>query len=79
MPTILRRGGLRVILWPNDHSPPHVHVFSATGTAKIALGEVRLLRIVGMNRQEAAKALELVFEHETELRAAWENLHGSSR
>ena len=79
MPTILRHAGLRVIIWPDDHAPPHVHVFSADGSAKIELLNVRLTRIAGMHRKDAAKALELVFEHETELRAAWEKIHGPSR
>ena len=28
MPTVLRFGGLRVVVYPNDHRPPHVHVIS---------------------------------------------------
>ncbi len=81
MPTILRHAGLRVIIWPDDHAPPHVHVFSADGTVKIALTNAgpRLLRVTGMNRKDTAKALELVFEHETTLLASWEKIHGSSR
>ncbi len=79
MSTILRHAGLRVIIWPADHAPPHVHVFSADDTAKIGLIPVRLLRIVGMSRKDAGRALELVFEHEAELIAAWEKIHGPSR
>jgi hypothetical protein len=26
MPTIFRHSGLRVVIWPNDHRPAHVHV-----------------------------------------------------
>jgi len=26
MPTVLRFDGLRVLIYPNDHRPPHVHV-----------------------------------------------------
>jgi hypothetical protein len=26
MPTIFRHGGLRVVIWQNDHRPAHVHV-----------------------------------------------------
>ena len=29
MPTALRVDGLRVVLYPNDHRPPHVHVLGA--------------------------------------------------
>ena len=79
MATILHHAGLRIIIWPDDHAPPHVHVFSVDGSAKIELIHVRLTRIVGLNRKDAAKALELVFEHGTELLAAWEKIHGPSR
>jgi hypothetical protein len=26
MPTVLRSGSLRVVIYPNDHPPAHVHV-----------------------------------------------------
>ncbi|MBA4152583.1 MAG: hypothetical protein C0509_08480, partial [Acinetobacter sp.] len=29
MPTVLRWGGLRVAIYPNDHRPAHVHVIGA--------------------------------------------------
>lgn len=29
MPTILRIDGLRVVIYPSDHRPPHVHVMGA--------------------------------------------------
>jgi hypothetical protein len=29
MPTILRFNGLRVVVYPNDHRPAHVHVIGA--------------------------------------------------
>jgi hypothetical protein len=28
MPTVLRIGALRVVIYPNDHRPAHVHVIS---------------------------------------------------
>jgi hypothetical protein len=33
MPTALRIDGLRVVIWPNDHRPAHVHVLGAEGEA----------------------------------------------
>jgi hypothetical protein len=29
MPTVARIGGLRVVVYPNDHRPAHVHVIGA--------------------------------------------------
>lgn len=34
----LRIGSLRFVIWPNDHAPPHVHVFSTDAEPKIELG-----------------------------------------
>jgi hypothetical protein len=33
MPTALRLDGLRVVIYPNDHRPAHVHVIGADGEA----------------------------------------------
>ncbi len=38
MPTVLRIGGLRVAIFPNDHQPPHVHVQGAGKQAVFNLG-----------------------------------------
>lgn len=37
MPTVLRLGGLRVVIYPNDHRPAHVHVKGADGEAVFVL------------------------------------------
>jgi hypothetical protein len=46
MPTVLRLGGLRVVVYPNDHRPAHIHVLGRGGEAVFELrcpkGPVRL-------------------------------------
>jgi hypothetical protein len=37
MPTVLRFDGLRVVIYPNDHSPEHVHVIGADREAVFEL------------------------------------------
>jgi hypothetical protein len=37
MPSILRIGGLRVVIYPTDHRPAHVHVIGADGEAMFVL------------------------------------------
>jgi hypothetical protein len=80
MPTILRHRGLSVRIYPNDHTPPHVHVVSASGVARIALGEgddrPRLLTVVGMTRAEAADALRLVAASREICLWRWRQFHG---
>ena len=80
MPTVLRSHGLRFVLWPNDHSPPHVHVFSTDAEATILLGEPggypRLLENRRMGRRDVARALKAVLEHQLMLRRRWSEIHG---
>jgi hypothetical protein len=40
VPTVLRIGGLRVVIWPNDHRPAHVHVKGAGGEAVFNLNAI---------------------------------------
>jgi len=45
MPTVLRAGGLRVVIYPNDHPPAHVHV--------IGPGWVVVINLFGPKVREA--------------------------
>jgi len=80
MPTVLRVDGFRVIIWPNDHAPPHVHVFSAEAQATIELGDAgrhpRLRENLRMKPAVLAKALQVVFEHQAMLMQKWREIHG---
>lgn len=37
MPTVLRLGNLRVVIYPNDHTPEHVHVIGVEQEAVFEL------------------------------------------
>lgn len=37
MPTVLRLGALRVVIYPNDHRPAHVHVLGGGGPVVFVL------------------------------------------
>jgi hypothetical protein len=80
MPTVLRVDALRFVIWPNDHAPAHVHVFSAEAEAKIELGEEggypRLVDNRRMKRADLAKALKAIFENRAMLMQKWCEIHG---
>jgi uncharacterized protein DUF4160 len=80
MPTVLRVAGLKFVIWPNDHAPVHVHVFSAEAEATIGLGESSgypiLIENRRMTRVDLARALAGVFEHRTMLMRKWSEIHG---
>ncbi|MGH8275170.1 MAG: DUF4160 domain-containing protein [Steroidobacteraceae bacterium] len=68
------------MIWPNDHPPPHVHVFSADAEATIELGEPggypRLVENRRMGRGNVKKALQAVLEHRAMLQRRWSEIHG---
>jgi hypothetical protein len=76
MPTILFIKGFRFIIWPDDHEPPHVHVFKGGGEAKVTIVESKLIRIIGLSKQEARFILATVVEHQADLLKEWEKIHG---
>lgn len=80
MPVVFRIDGLRVVIWPNDHRPAHVHVKGAGGEAVFNLncleGPPELRESFGfglseVNRIEAALAERILL-----LCEAWRNIHG---
>lgn len=79
MPTIINEAGFRIIIYPDDHLPPHVHVIKANEEVKIALGneEVPPFLIESwMGKKNAKKALKLVMAYQEILINAWEEIHG---
>jgi Domain of unknown function (DUF4160) len=80
MPTVLRTGSLRFVMWLNDHSPAHVHVISADAEATIELGGLgarpRLVVNCGMKRADLANALRAVHENQAALLERWRAIHG---
>jgi hypothetical protein len=81
MPTIINVNGFRIIIWPADHEPPHVHIFKGKGEAKIAIGKgdemPRLITIHDLTKQEIRQAWGLVAENQKVLLTAWRNIHGN--
>ncbi len=78
MPTIFRQDEFRIVIFPNDHIPAHVHVFKSGAEVRIELGndEPILLSIEGkIGSKDLAKALNLVVEYQIELLEKWREIH----
>ena len=80
MPTLLRLDGLRVIIYPNDHRPAHVHVVGNGCEAVFHLqcpgGPPILRESHGFKPHEVARtAGRLALELKT-LCSAWREIHG---
>ena len=74
MPTVHRAGGLRIVVFLNDHEPEHVHAIGSGGEAKIDLGQdgapPRLVWVKGLSRTDTQFAINEVGREGAKLRAA---------
>lgn len=64
MPTVLRFDGMRVVIYPNDHRPAHVHVIGAGKEAVFKLhcphGPPELRASYGFEHRELNRVSESV-------------------
>jgi len=77
MPKVFDADGLRVIIWPNDHRPPHVHVFSAEGEAMIDIESLEVVSIYRMRSRDVLRAVRIVDAHQESFRKEWRRIHGT--
>jgi hypothetical protein len=79
MSTVLRINGFKVRIRTNDHPPPHVHVFKGDGQIKINIGSetepAEMVRVWGMTRSDAKRALAIVEENKMYLLGNWRKYH----
>lgn len=75
MPRVWRDGNLRIVIYTDDHPPPHVHVFG-DGETKIALVAPDVVRVVGAGWRESRRALTIVREKRDYLIERWNEIHG---
>ena len=82
MPTILRFRGLRVVIYTNDHWPPHVHVIGPGVEARIALGDEgqrpSLVVNEGLSHRQLAMALVEIDRNRDLLMQRWREIHGDA-
>ena len=76
MPTILRVDGLRVVIYPNDHSPAHVHVIGPGWVVVVTLAGPDVREAVGCKEADVRRAIDLVADHQAALMEAWKSYHG---
>ena len=80
MPTVLRFDGLRVVIYPNDHRPAHVHVIGNGHEAVYELGcpfgGAILRENYSFSRRDLAHIQEILMQNSTTLCTVWEDFHG---
>jgi Domain of unknown function (DUF4160) len=79
MPTALRIDGLRVVIYPNDHRPAHVHVIGGGGEAVFLLncpdGPPVLRESFRFQVGDVRRITNLLAGEVPRLCAAWEAIH----
>lgn len=76
MPTLLIERGFRVVMYYNDHHPPHVHVKRSGNEARIQLNPIEVMDNYGYNRQELKTILEIIQQNHQMLLEAWTGYYG---
>lgn len=74
----MRIEGLRVVVYPNDHPPAHVHVIGPGWVVVVNLIGLDLREAIGCNEAEARRVLRLVAAHRGALLEAWRRWHGGA-
>lgn len=79
MPTVLTITGMRVVIYPNDHRPAHVHVISSDCEAVFNLrcskGPPELRENYGFSRKELGKIADKLSVELTVLCDKWKDIH----
>lgn len=73
----IRSGALRLVVYPNDHPPPHTHVLGPGWEIRIELSmPPALMSIAGKPKAaEIAAALVVTSDCLSQLRTLWSELH----
>ena len=81
MPTVLVIFGLRVVIYPNDHRPAHVHVIGNGNEAVFNLncpkGPPELRENYGFSGKELGKISDALVANLVDLCEYWRQIHGS--
>lgn len=78
MVTVHRAYGFRFVIFTNDHSPPHVHVFGQGGEAKIILEGptgATLDWVIGISRGDLRRVIQEAQREQQRLIALWRTIH----
>lgn len=76
MPTILRIGGWRFAVYPNDHPPAHVHVIGPGWVVVVNLYGPVVREVLGpCSEREARRVLDLSGENGAVLLEGWRRFH----
>jgi hypothetical protein len=82
VPTVLGWLGFRVVIYPNDHRPAHIHVIGSGCEAVFQLncpkGPVTLREDYGFSRRDITRIKAMLATEVSGLCRDWERIHGQA-
>lgn len=70
-PTLYKLGNVRVVMYPKDHNPPHVHVISPDAEAKFDIQTFECLFSRGFSKKDIRRIKEYLSARKKHLMEAW--------
>ena len=82
MPTVLRFGAFRAVIYPNDHRPAHVHVIGRGSEAVYKLGcpagSIIVRENYGFSKSVIALIKRFLRKNLAHLCSEWRRIHGEA-
>ncbi len=75
MVTVLRKHGMRFVIYTADHEPPHVHIYG-DGEARIDLVTLKVMTQGRLSDRDVRKAVEEIRTQQALFLAMWRQYHG---
>jgi hypothetical protein len=64
------------MIYTQDHIPAHVHIWRAGGEIIINIAALEIIKVEGISRRDAAKAVKIVEASRAYLLERWREIHG---
>lgn len=74
MPTLLRFGPYRIVIYTNDHNPAHVHILGPDRFAKVNILTLDIISSDSISSQDMKKLLEVIKRNQENLLEAWNEI-----
>jgi hypothetical protein len=75
MPTIIEFRNYRIVIYTNDHMPPHVHCIGPGISARIEIKTRRVMSNDGIGAKDLRRLADLIEKYETVLMDEWNRIH----
>ena len=76
MPVVLRFGRFSFVIYPQDHTPAHVHVKAADAEARFEIETGKCLAVYGFKQNSINQLAEIIEQNKDLLMEQWNEYQG---